>query len=215
MEEAMSRAEESQGKAEHSLVQASQAAGNQHVGLSETGSYSDFLAAKQNAANAWAAVSGPDANPRSVRGALMTGRGQAATDGLSGREMELGARNSGNAGSHSAYQRGVDERAAATQAEQAARTQTAIDARNKHLTGAYSRWQAAMANGGGTEERDRYAQMMSNGIDQGWRLPGLTPEQQANAGQAGDRRGWGIEEQAWGRTAKPYGRPTTKKGTAY
>ncbi len=126
MEAAMSRAEAAQGKAQSGLQHASQQAGEQHVGLSETASYSDYLKARQDASNAWAAVTSPDANPRSVRGAIanrmgVAGQQQMAGDELQSREQTLGARNEGNAGAHAAYQRGMDERAAAAEAQRKAR----------------------------------------------------------------------------------------------
>lgn len=221
MEQAMARAEAATGTAQHSLLQASQQAGAQHVGLSESGSYSDYLARKQDAAKAWAAVAGPGNNPRSVRGALAQGAmgaGRMADADLADREQRLGERNSGNAASWEAYNRGIQERAAAAQRDADKRKTDDEANRNSFLSGVYARWIQDHQDGqigGGTEDRQRHAQILSGGIDQGWTLPGLTPEQRANAAPGQDRRGWGIESDAWGRTSRPSGRPTTRKGTAY
>lgn len=216
LEAAMSRAEAAQEKAQHGLVQSSQAAQEQHTGLSQTGSYSDYLQAKRNAANAWAEVSGSDANPRSMRNVLARGgQGRAAGEELATREAEFGQRNEGNAASHAASVRAASERAEADARARSERETSARDATNKHLQSVYGRWMLSHQLGGGTEDRQRYAQMLSTGVDEGWALPGLTAEQRSSFGSNGDRRGWGIESDAWGTRAKSTGRATTKKGTAY
>lgn len=149
MEQAMARAEAATGTAQHSLMQASQQAGAQHVGLSESGSYSDYLARKQDAAKAWAAVAGPGNNPRSVRGALAQGAmgaGRMADADLADREQRLGERNSGNAASWGAYNRGIQERAAAAEAAKNDRTKADNESRSKFQDTLRSRMQGDWAN---------------------------------------------------------------------
>lgn len=114
LEQAMSRAQEATTKAQGSLAHAGQeAAGHydangQIVGesadLSKTASYSDYLQAKQSAAQAWAAVGGPTLSPRSVRGAMQGQLGvdaasRTAGDALHAREDQLGAQTTSNAAS--------------------------------------------------------------------------------------------------------------------
>lgn len=213
MEEAMARAEAADATASQGLMQANvEAAGKP---LSQTGSYSDYLKQKQDAAKAWAAVSAKGADPRSnaLRGKV---RGEGGFDGAAdfgAREDEFGRQRAGRV-KDGAWVGAINADHAKRQAEATEAQKAAVAATENHRQTVYGKWMEANYAGGGTSDRDRYAQMLSGAVDQGWALPGRTAEQKSTSGR-GDRRGWAIEQQAWGTPSKSFGRPTTKKGTAY
>lgn len=106
MQEAIARAEAADAAAQGSLRKVSrEAEGGYGPGgsfrdvqsdLTKVGSYSDYLKAKQNAANAWAAVSQSTGDPRTDalrggRGAQAAEMGRQSRQELSGREARLGA----------------------------------------------------------------------------------------------------------------------------
>lgn len=184
--------------------------------LSNVGSYGDYLKAKQNAQNAAMRLAGGnsgelgDVRRRTNADGGYNANAIEATARLGAREQYVGGQDTQNlmAGNQAAEaRRGRDKAAADAKAKQEADTKASWDA---HLSNVYGKWMGAHADGGGTEDRTRYAQMLSGGVDTGWALPGRVP------GSTGDdRRGWGIEHDAWGTPSKSFGRPTTKKGTAY
>lgn len=186
-----------------------------------TGSYQDYLKLKVKAEGQYkAAVTGQNG----VAGMIRRQRAQQA--GVNAEWVKQGdlqevreqrALEASAAGAVGASRLAGEEKMRADQkaADEKARTQETEAATSRHMQTVYGKWMDSHANGGGTEDRSRYAQILSGGVDNGWKLPGLTPEQSTNFGEGGDRRGWGIESDAWGTPSKSFGRPSTKKGTAY
>lgn len=223
MEEAMARAEAADQTARQQLVRTSQEAVNTGAeGLSRTGSYQDYLKAKKGAADAWAAVGAEGADPRSaaLHGTLRArngvgARATASADELAGREERLG-QHVGEAYAGAVKGKADREAYAAAQAKaKEDRAKADQDAASAHYAGVYGRWLAGRQAGGvGVQQQDlqRQAQMLSGGVDAGFQLPGRTAEQM---GTPNDRRGWAIEQQAWGTPVMQSGRAKTKKGTWY
>ncbi len=200
LEAAMSRAEAAQGGAERSLTHANLAARDEHVGLSETASYSDYLKARQNASNAWAAVTSPDANPRSVRGAVANrmgagGRQQAAGDELQSREQEFGRRNEGNRGEYEGFVRQQSEARAAAEGERARRN-SEEEAQNTQLADYYHRMMAPGGQFQGgmnyTSAAQRYLALQQRAGQNGWANGGFDPRSQGAA------NGREVRSQAYG-----------------
>lgn len=223
-DEAMARAEQAtqaeKGALRHSELEAGSsdaAAGD----VSKTASYSDYLTAKRNAASAWAALRARSRDPRAaaVQGAVMTPEQRAAAgsadadaqareDAIAGRVKDQWAGAQTNRAARAAYEK--------QQADaKAAREKADAEAANAHYGNVYAKW---LANRSGNQtmnpqDGQRWAQMLSGGVDSGWGLPDRTPDQRMNT--PNDRRGFAIEEDAWGTRPRSTGRPTTKKGTAY
>ena len=209
---ALSRA---QREAQMARLKETEGAGVATSTPSSVGSYADYLKAKQAQANAQAQLAaggvGEFGDVRRAVGGGYLAKGLEQTAGLQQREQRIGAEDSsGLAGAN----RLADERRAreTATAEAAANRQKDFDAaRGSHLSGLYERWlhrdQSAQS------DTSRYAQQLSTAVDEGWKLP------ERSAAQRGynptDRRGWGIEQDAWGRTPRSSGAPRTRKGTAY
>lgn len=187
--------------------------------VTNTGSYRDYLALKVKAEGQYKrAVTGE----KGVTGMIRRQRAQAAGVNEAwtqqGDQMEVrekSALDESAAGATNANRLAGEAKLRADQkaTDEKARTQELDALTNRHRENVYRKYMDAHANGGGTEDRTRYAQMLSGAIDEGWKLPGQTTEQKGNAPV--DRRGWGIERDAWGTPSKSFGRGTTKKGTAY
>lgn len=154
LERAMQKAEEQTRQARGALGQAGREAGDHYdangqltagaAGLSQTASYSDYLRAKDNAAQAWAAVTAPTLNPRSVRGAIGNQLGvdaasQAAGNGLHGQEDRLGADIEAQGRSRATE--------ASRRASEAEMKQQAVDARSKSDDDAKKAYLAALTGG--------------------------------------------------------------------
>lgn len=98
MEEAMQRAEQADALARRNLTRASQEATSTGAeSMTQVGSYTDYLKAKKDARNAWAAVSQSTGDPRldAVREARSRNAGLRASESaneLAGREERLGQR---------------------------------------------------------------------------------------------------------------------------
>lgn len=98
MEEAMARAAEQDTYAQRQLVRTSQdAVSTGAESMSQVGSYSDYLKAKRDAKNAWAAVTQSTGDVRldALRGSMSQrpeGMAKAAGDELANREQALGGR---------------------------------------------------------------------------------------------------------------------------
>ena len=228
LEEAMQRAEQADTAAQTSLRGVATDANNQNVAdLTQAGSYSDYLAAKRNAANAWAAVTGPDANPRSVRSSVASGRlgaqgrSDAATRELASREGEFGRR-AGEDFAEKNRNRVALETRRGRDAEAARDRQQRIDAAEENFRQtAYSKWsnwdrarRGGTNPGGQVEDFQRYAQQLSNEVDKGWKLPEQNADERARFG-GHDIRPLAIETAARGGEWLPRDTKTTKKGTAY
>lgn len=223
MEEAMARAEAADQAAQQQLVRTSQEAVNTGAeGISHAASYSDYLKAKKSAADAWAAVGAEGADPRSaaLHGTLrarngINDRAAASAAEFAGREGRLGERVSE---AYEGAQKGKSDRAAYAKQQadaKKAREDQDAAAAQAHYTNVYGRWLAGRQAGGvGLQQSDlqRQAQMLSQGVDSGWKLPDRTA---AQMGTPSDRRGFAIEQQAWGTPAPSSGRAKTKKGTWY
>ncbi len=230
MEAAMQRAEAADVGAQQQLVRTEhQAIDSGAEGLSKAASYSDYLKAKDAAVKAWAAVTTQSANPLSqaVRGVVggksgldVAGRAAASRDDLAGREANMGK---WTEEAYAGKQANDARQAADAQSKAAARDARAReDAANRaaYLNAVYGKYQAANLTGGRQEDKARYAQQMSTGIDEGWKLPDRVNGDPSMGPMGQDFRGRGIENDAWhngtgwsgAAVAGPF---KTKKGTAY
>lgn len=227
LEEAMARAEQATGKAQASLQSVSRDANNQNVAdLTQVGSYSDYLAAKRNAADAWAAVTGPDANPRSVRSAVASGRlgaqgrMDAAGRELGSREDEFGRRATEDFAEKNRNRTALEAYRSKESDAAAERQRRGDAAQEQYRQSIYSKWanwdrarRGGTNPGGQVQDFQRYAQQLSQEVDKGWKLPNET-EAERNSTTGGDMRGWAIESTAR-QEYLPHDTRTTKKGTAY
>ena len=209
---ALSRA---QREAQMARLGETQGAGVATSTLSSVGSYADYLKAKQAQANAQALLAGGNGGElgdvRRAAGGSFRQQGMELGAGLQNRETRIGAEDA--AGLTGANRLAEERRARESAATQAAADRQKNDeaARGGYLSNLYERWlhrdQYAQS------DTKRGAQQLSAAVDEGWKLP------DRNAGQMStnpvDRRGWGIEQDAWGRTPQQFGAPRTRKGTAY
>lgn len=227
LEEAMARAEQADAAAQSSLRSAATDASNQNVNdITQSASYSDYLAAKRNAANAWAAVTGPDANPRSVRGGVAnrlgaSQRAGAAGDELSRREGVFQGRVGEDYAEKQRNRTALEARRSQEAAAADERQRAGDAAQEQYRQSIYSKWanwdrarRGGFSPGGEIQDFQRYAQQLGQEVDKGWKLPRQT-EAERNSTLGGDMRGWAIESTARQEYLPQSPRTTTKKGTAY
>lgn len=194
--------------------------------LSQTGSYADYQRLKQQAQGQYqVALRGGG----KLSGMLRRARAQASGvsdawiqqgDQLEAREAQ--SLKDSTAGAAGATRLGKEQKKREDDAAAAAKArQDETDAaRAGHFRTVYEKWMAQHASEGSDNgqfrdqtERQRLAQMLSRGVDDGWKLPERTAAERAR--NSIDRRGWGIEADAWQVRSPQYGRATTKKGTGY
>lgn len=209
--------QQARAEAQRTQQQQTMGGGSTSVALSTTASYGDYLKAKQAAVNARALMMlGRDSEYGDARGQVDSEGGfskssDEAIARLQSREDKAGADVDASLGSYnrsSAYwaeQKRKQDEAAAN------RQKSDEEARQGYLTGLYSRW--LHRDQSAPQDNQLYARQLSQGVDEGYKLPERTAGQMAAS--PSDRRGFGIEQDAWGTRAAPYGRPQTKKGTAY
>lgn len=238
MEEAMQRAEAADREASIAMAKSKQQArGNmdwregsstygQQVGavedIAQTASYSDYLAAKKTAESAWAQLAGGTGRAGALRGAIRGGsdmdeRAKAGIDASKARGAEgidWARQNAGGASQQNAATLAERKRRAD---EVAGRATADREAKDKYLQTIYGRWIGDRQDTRGFNlydtDRQKWAQDLSTGVDEGWKLPDQTGADRANSGGR-DLRGIAIENDAW-RDGTVLTSPKTKKGTAY
>lgn len=234
LEEAMGRAETASANATGKLAGVKREASGHYnpdgtisgeaSDITKAASYGDYLSAHKDAAKAWAALSGQgkgNANSDSLRNSILARQGrqgtaQAATSALKTDEQNARAQITGQSESLGRQRTQWAALAAEKEKARSEREKSDKDMEAASLTGAYQTWMAGRENGGGlSPEAQRAAQRLSMGVDSGFRLPDRTSAQQAATSKYGDRRGFAIEQDAWGTNATSFGRPATKKGTSY
>lgn len=202
--------------------------------IDRTGTYGDYLKLKLKAEGQYqAAVRGQSG----VSGMLRRQRAQQAGVNAAWTEQgdmqetrEKRALDASAGGAAGATRMAGEEKAAKDRAEKDAKDRAAFDSANadKHFRNVYAKYLGRKGTNGTVDsvdvtEEQRLAQMLSRGVDAGQKLPGLTKEQRVGVGDVyGDRRGFGIERDAWGNGIRqkqnPSARvvkPKTLKGTEY